>query len=135
MTDTAHPGATDTATVLRHTEGPVSVVTLNRPERLNAIDSPTHELLREQLIEADLDRNTQVIVLTGAGRAFCAGGDVKGMEGQTAYGRADRVLTVGRDLIDAIIRLEKPVISMVNGVAVGLGATIALMTDVVYMSQ
>lgn len=137
MTD--RPDTTDAptteSTVLLTTEGMVSVVTLNRPDRLNAIDPPTHDLLKERLVEADLNPNTRVIVLTGAGRAFCAGGDVKGMEGKSSFGRADRVLTVGRDLIDAIIRLEKPVISMVNGVAVGLGATIALMTDIVYMSD
>ncbi|WP_256839865.1 enoyl-CoA hydratase/isomerase family protein [Ornithinimicrobium faecis] len=137
MTDTHEPAraAEQEPTVLLTTEGTTSVVTLNRPERLNAIDPPTHALLKQRLIDADLDPDTRVIVLTGAGRAFCAGGDVKGMEGETDFGGGDRVLSMGRDLIDAIIRLEKPVISMVNGVAVGLGATIALMTDIVYLSD
>jgi len=123
------------SSVLCRRQGSVSVVTLNRPGRLNAINPDTHRRLRAVLQEADLDRDTKVIVLTGAGRAFCAGGDVKEMIGKDNFGGKDRVLSVGRDLIDLMVRIEKPLIAMVNGVAVGLGATIALMCDIVYLSE
>lgn len=121
-------------TVVTTREGAVSVVTLNRPDRLNAIDPATNRLLRTSLQEADHDPDTRVIVLTGAGRGFCTGGDIKGMQGQTSFGGGDRVLSLGRHLVEAIVNLEKPLIAMVNGPAVGLGATIALLADVTYMS-
>jgi len=122
-------------TVVHRRHGRVSVVTLNRPERLNAINPDTHRRLRSVLQEADLDPETRVIVLTGAGKAFCAGGDVKEMIGKDNFGGDARVLSVGRDLIDAMVRIEKPLVAMVNGAAVGLGATIALMCDITYLSD
>lgn len=126
---------TDTEpSVVLETDGHIARVTLNRPESMNAIDPPTNVLLQDTLRRADLDAASRVIVLTGAGRAFCAGGDVKAMRGKTVYGRADRVLSLGRDLIDTLMRIEKPLIAQVNGPAVGLGATIALYCDIVYMA-
>jgi len=124
-------------TVLLSTEGRISFITLNRPERLNAINLNTHLLLAQRLREADLDPHTRVIVLTGAGRGFCSGGDVKDMVGSDSFGIAGRkaVLSPGRDLIDTMVRMEKPLIAMVNGAAVGLGATIALLSDVVMMAD
>ncbi|MBC2932091.1 enoyl-CoA hydratase/isomerase family protein [Nocardioides sp. zg-1228] len=126
---------TSDATVLHERLGQVSMITINRPERRNALDPATHLELRRALQEADLDPATRVIVLTGAGQGFCAGGDVKEMAGKDSYGSKDRVLSVGRDLIDILLRLEKPIVAMVNGAAVGLGATIALMCDIVYMAD
>lgn len=113
----------------------VATITFNRPESMNAIDADTHVLFQETLRRADCDPEVRVIVLSGAGRAFCAGGDIKGMKGKQAFGDATRVLSVGRDLIDLLIRLEKPLIAKVNGSAVGLGATIALYCDVVCMKE
>lgn len=132
MSDTA-PATTESVTHER--DGLISTVTLNRPDRLNAVDPSTHVLLQQRLREADLDPDTRVIVVTGAGSAFCAGGDVKSMEGTNEFGGTDRVLSVGRDLIDLLVRIEKPMVAKVNGVAVGLGATIALACDIVYMSD
>lgn len=120
--------------VLKENRGATTWVTLNRPDRLNALDPATHLQLQRTLTEADVDPDTRVIVLTGSGRAFCAGGDVKGMAGKDSFGAAGRVLSTGRDLVDTILRLEKPIIAMVNGVAVGLGATIALLCDIVQMA-
>lgn len=126
----------DVPTVLIEAREGVSWVTLNRPRSLNAIDLDTHLLLNTRLQQADADPDTRVIVLTGAGRAFCAGGDVKGMQGKNSFGTSSvHVHSPGRHLIDTMARLEKPLIAMVNGVAVGLGATIALMSDVVIMSE
>ncbi|OYO24692.1 enoyl-CoA hydratase [Enemella dayhoffiae] len=123
-------------TVLLENREGVSWITINRPDSMNALDPATHEKLRGALQAADVDPDTRAIVLTGAGhKAFCAGGDVKGMVGETSFGGADRVLSVGRDLIDILTRLEKPIIAAVNGVAVGLGATIALMCDITYLAD
>jgi enoyl-CoA hydratase/carnithine racemase len=68
------------------TDGPVLVVTLNRPERRNAIDYDTNLLLAGTLRKADEDPSTRAIVLTGEGRGFCSGGDVKGMVGSMSFG-------------------------------------------------
>ncbi|WP_298752844.1 enoyl-CoA hydratase/isomerase family protein [uncultured Serinicoccus sp.] len=138
MTTSSTPTATESeaSTVLLESRDGVSWVTLNRPERLNAIDLDTHLLLNTTLQQADVDPDTRVIVLTGAGRGFCAGGDVKGMEGKSSFGTSSmQVHSPGRHLINTMVSLEKPVIAMVNGVAVGLGATIALMADVVIMAE
>lgn len=113
----------------------VGTVTLNRPDSMNAIDADTHVALQEVLRQADYDPDARVIVLTGEGRAFCAGGDIKGMKGKTSFGDPSRVLSVGRDLIDLLVRIETPLIAKVNGSAVGLGATIALYCDVVCMDE
>lgn len=121
--------------VLLQDTASTSWITLNRPDRLNALDPHAHLALQRALEQADLNPATRVIVLTGNGRAFCAGGDVKGMAGKDSFGAADRVLSTGRDLVETMLRLEKPIIAMVNGVAVGLGATIALLCDVVYMAE
>ncbi|AWB93239.1 enoyl-CoA hydratase/isomerase family protein [Aeromicrobium chenweiae] len=128
---------TPSPAVRLETEGKVSIVTLNRPHRRNAIDFDTNYLLAATLKQADVDPATRVIVLTGEGVGFCAGGDVKNMVGSTSFGPADRpyVYTPGRDLIKAFLRLEKPIIAMVNGAAAGLGATIALMSDIVVMAD
>jgi len=127
----------DTSPVLLERRGAVHLITLNRPDRLNAIDPEMHELLEHTIREADRDDESRVIVITGAGRGFCAGGDVKGMVGSTSFGKPGRkrVLTAGRDLIDVLVRTEKPIIAMVNGVAAGLGATIALFCDIQFMAE
>lgn len=133
----ARADGTGEETVLLSSEGRIGFVTLNRPERLNAINLSTHLLLAQRLREADSDPATRVVVITGAGRGFCSGGDVKDMVGNESFGVVGRsaVLSPGRDLIDTILRMEKPLIAMVNGVAVGLGATIALLADVVMMAD
>ncbi|MCR2764332.1 enoyl-CoA hydratase/isomerase family protein [Microbacterium sp. zg.B48] len=127
----------DETPVLLTLEGDVHTITLNRPERLNAIDPATHDLLERTLREADASAQSRVIVITGAGRGFCAGGDVKGMAGKTSFGESARmrVLSPGRHLVDTLLRMEKPVIAKVNGAAAGLGATIALLSDIVIMSE
>lgn len=132
MTDAA-----DNRTVTLKREGSVSVVTLNRPDSLNAIDVATHHLLQDTLQAADREPSTRVIVLEGAGKAFSAGGDVKGMLGKTYYGDEDRVevLAPGVGLINTLLAVEKPIIAKVHGLAVGLGATIALFCDVVIMAD
>lgn len=124
-------------TVTLEHRGDVSTVTLNRPDALNAIDVGTHHLLQDLLKQADDEPSTRVIVLRGAGKAFSAGGDVKGMLGKTYYGNDDRpeVHAPGVGLINTLVGLQKPIIAQVHGVAVGLGATIALFCDIVVLAD
>lgn len=114
-------------------KGRVMVVTLNRPDKLNAVNGAMHEEITKSLREVARDVDSSVIVLTGAGRAFCAGGDVSTMDSPEGFdsSRTDPDAVSGEGLVDALIRIDKPVIAMVNGAAVGLGATIALLCDVV----
>ncbi len=118
--------------------GAALIIVLNRPERLNAINGQLHDELRSALREVELDADSRVVVLTGAGRAFCSGGDVSGMTGESGSGLRRRdyeVHSPGRHLVDALLSVEKPVIAMINGPAVGLGATLALLCDVTVMSE
>jgi enoyl-CoA hydratase/carnithine racemase len=113
----------------------VAVVTMNRPEKRNAIDSALHEGLELILEDLSTDPDVGAIVLTGAGKAFCAGGDISTM-GDTIQDRSPLHYTRGpKYLIQAFANCEAPIIAAVNGPAAGLGATIALMCDVIYMSD
>jgi enoyl-CoA hydratase len=124
-------------------DGDIHFVTMNRPDRLNAIDASMHEALFELLPRVDRDESTKVMVLTGAGRGFCSGGDMKvaaaRQGGENVRTVADltrgRVLSAGRALIDMLLTLEKPSIAMVNGPAAGLGANLALLMDVAIMAD
>ena len=116
-------------------KGRVAVVTMNRPEKRNAIDSALHEGLELILEDLSTDPDIGAIVLTGAGKAFCAGGDISTM-GDTIQDRSPLHYTRGpKYLIQAFANCEAPIIAAVNGPAAGLGATIALMCDVIYMSD
>ncbi|WP_403021145.1 enoyl-CoA hydratase/isomerase family protein [Salinibacterium sp. GXW1014] len=121
---------------IRYEGDGIAVVTLNRPERLNAVSPEMHHELQQLFASIDADDDTNVVVLTGAGRGFCSGGDTKTMAGR--HSKADeklRVYSRGRHLIGGMLSVEKPLIAMVNGPAAGLGATIALFCDVVFMSD
>ena len=119
--------------LLEHGDDGISVVTLNRPESLNASTAEMTYTLIELLAEADQYAGTNVIVLTGAGRAFCAGGDTKNMG--TASAGWDRVHHRDWHLAHALLSVEKPTIAMVNGAAIGLGLTMALFCDLVYIAE
>ena len=117
------------ATVLYRREGNVGIITLNRPERLNAI---TVELLRDlltQLETAREDQETAVIILTGAGKAFCAGEDLK----ETAAGKSIETWVEEaegfQEVEKAILGLGKPLIAAVGGYAVGGGSSFAMCCD------
>jgi enoyl-CoA hydratase len=115
-------------------DGDLLLLTLNRPEKLNAVNGEMHAELAHIFIDADNDPDSNAIVVTGAGRAFCVGGDVSGMtseSGSNLVRSAVRVRTDAHELVDRILSVEKPMVAMVNGHAVGLGATIALMCDVI----
>jgi enoyl-CoA hydratase len=106
-------------------------LTLNRPEVLNAADQRLHTELVEvwQLIDRDLA--VRVAVVTGAGRAFSAGGDLQMVEeAYRNYDEVVRILDEARDLVYNMLRCRKPVVSAVNGPAVGAGLVVALLADV-----
>jgi len=124
---------TETSPVLlEHGDDGISVLTLNRPDALNASNAEMTYLLIELLAEADQYADTNVIVLTGAGRAFCAGGDTKNMGSGSGW---DRVHHRDWHLAHALLSVEKPTIAMVNGAAIGLGVTMALFCDLVYIAE
>ena len=110
----------------------VVTLTLNRPERLNALATSIMEGLLEALPRLEKDPDVGVIILTGAGRAFCSGGDVKSMaEGSASQNFEDAVQRLrGRMEVARLLHeIEKPTIAMVNGVAAGAGLSLALACD------
>ncbi len=109
----------------------IAIVTLNRPERLNAINGPMHaELARFSRDFAD-DRALRVLVLTGMGRAFSAGGDFSPGDAIGSSSEGPDMWTEARQIVDHILECDKPIVSAVNGYAMGLGANLALLCDVV----
>jgi enoyl-CoA hydratase len=116
-------------------------VTLNRPERLNAVNGVMHNELERFFGEVNSDRDVNAIVLTGAGRAFCAGGDISGFgpSGEPDDGPPPKIQATfsrgPRRLILNLLEIEVPVIVALNGDAIGVGATIALFGDVVIASE
>ena len=111
-------------------------ITLNRPEVLNAFAAAMHIEIIAALRFAATDPGSDVIVLTGAGRAFSAGGDLERMEQCIANpGEFDRDAADAKRLVFTLLDIEKPVIARVNGHAVGLGATLALLCDVIFAAE
>jgi enoyl-CoA hydratase len=139
----AHSQKVDDVTsgpILIHREGNIHVVTFNRPERMNALDLPAHDLLVETLKRVDEDPESRAILVTGNGSAFCAGGDLKAAQARGgAYlgnlvGRP-WVHSHGREIIHTVLGMEKPTVAMVNGPAAGLGANLALLLDAAIVDE
>jgi 2-(1,2-epoxy-1,2-dihydrophenyl)acetyl-CoA isomerase len=110
----------------------VTTITLNRPQKLNALAGHMRRDLAEALETAGSERNVHVVVITGAGRAFCAGGDVTAMGELIARHDADefsRLLGSARRVVTAIRQMTKPVIASINGPAFGAGFNLALACD------
>jgi enoyl-CoA hydratase len=106
--------------------------TLNRPESLNAFDAAMHVEAERLFIEVATDDETRVLVLSGAGRAFSAGGDIEDMQKLIDHPELFlEGMIHGKRLIFAILDCPKPIIAKVNGAAMGLGATIALFCDII----
>jgi enoyl-CoA hydratase/carnithine racemase len=110
----------------------ITTITLNRPDKLNAFVGHMRRDLAEALEHAGSDRGTRVVVITGAGRAFCAGGDIAFMAELMQRRDAEefsRILGAGRRVILAIRQMTKPVIAAINGPASGAGFNLALACD------
>lgn len=120
--------------VLTHDEDAVRVITLNRPERRNAIDIPLRLELFEALTAADADDRVGVIVLTGAGSVFCSGGDISTMQLMSERDARERAELAQR-IIRVIWETPKPVIAAVEGAAFGAGAALAAACDRVIVAS
>jgi 2-(1,2-epoxy-1,2-dihydrophenyl)acetyl-CoA isomerase len=110
----------------------ITTITLNRPDRLNAFIGHMRRDLAEALERAGSDRNVRVVIITGAGRGFCAGGDITFMAElmQRRDGEEfSRILGAGRRVILAIRQMTKPVIASINGPASGAGCNLAFACD------
>jgi len=116
--------------------GPVAIVTLNNPEMMNAFVDNMHVGMREIWEHLALDREVSTIVLTGAGRAFSAGGNIPGFirDYEDPLARAASLRGAKR-LLEAMIECPKPIVAAVNGPAVGLGCSVAVSCDVVFIAD
>jgi 2-(1,2-epoxy-1,2-dihydrophenyl)acetyl-CoA isomerase len=122
-------------------EGRLRLITLNRPERMNALTPDLHHRLQDAVVAAANNADVGAVALTGTGRAFCAGGDVrksaddarKAARPETMEERADAVEAHGRTAI-TLHTMGKPTIALVNGAAAGSGIALALACDMRIMS-
>ncbi|MEO7429685.1 MAG: enoyl-CoA hydratase-related protein [Acidimicrobiales bacterium] len=117
-------------------DGPVRVVTLNRPETLNAFTEDFHATFVDLWTHIDGDDDVRAVLLTGAGKAFSAGGSYQDFE----HRRVDlavrrRSLRLARRLADEMLNVAVPVVAAVNGPAVGLGCTVTTLCDIVFMAD
>ncbi|MFY9891839.1 MAG: enoyl-CoA hydratase/isomerase family protein [Streptosporangiaceae bacterium] len=116
---------------LERQPGGVMLITLNRPDVLNAAHEEMHSELASIWADLSQDEQTRVAVVTGAGRAFSAGGDLGMVERQIGnYGLVTRMLREMSDLVYNMANCEKPIVSAINGVAVGAGLVVALLADI-----
>ena len=112
--------------------GRVLTVSLNRPEKLNAVNALMHTELARVFHDIAADPDSDIVILTGSGRAFCAGGDLEFLESAREDPvRLTEVLRETRSIVMAMLDCDKPIICRMNGDAVGLGATLALLCDVI----
>ncbi len=129
-------------TILFEKEGGVATITLNRPERLNAFTLPMGDELTEAVEDVVNDEDVRVLLLTGAGRGFCAGADVGGQADRAAMRTTGQRIAKSRHeqvaplpISIALYKMEKPTICAVNGVAVAIGLSIALACDIRIASE
>ena len=114
----------------------VVLITINRPEVLNATNDRLHWELTQVWLTLDADDSARVAVVTGAGRAFSAGGDLDMVEANSRDPkRLARTVREASDIVYNMINLDKPVVSAINGVAVGAGLVVALMADVSIIAE
>jgi enoyl-CoA hydratase/carnithine racemase len=117
-------------------DGTVRIVTLNNPEQRNALPDVVHTAFVDLWRQLAADRDCRAVVLTGAGSAFCAGGDIPGFirnYDDPEFRRAS--LRTARQLVEAMLGYHVPVVAAVNGPAVGLGASIVSLSDIVLIAE
>ena len=136
MTAAVPAGLPAYETLLLSRRGRLLTITLNRPESLNAVNLRLHEELAEVFSVAANDKHSDVVVLTGAGRAFSAGGDLEHiLNNATHPERFDEEVRLAKRIVYSMLDLDKPLICRMNGHAVGLGATLALFCDIIFASE
>ena len=119
------------AIAVEHRPGGVALATLDRPAKRNAVDGVLHHELTTLWRDADADERVRALVVTGAGPSFCAGGDFSPNAVPLGSRGGVSAIEEGRRIVDHLLECRKPVIAAVNGHAMGLGATVALLCDVV----
>lgn len=113
----------------------IALATLNKPDKLNAMDDDIKAGLMSVIEQIREDPEVKVLVITGSGRAFSAGGDINSLaQVNTAVKGRERIKKLHR-LVLGLVNLEKPVIAAVNGYAVGAGCNLALAADIIYASD
>jgi enoyl-CoA hydratase len=124
------------AEVVVEADGPLRIITLNRPEALNAVNDALHTGLARLWLRLSEDQDARAAVLTGAGRAFSAGGDFGYLE-ELSRDPVLRAQTIGhgRDLVLGMARCRIPLATAVNGPAVGLGCSLIALSDVVFLAE
>ena len=116
-------------------EDGVAIATLNAPDKLNALTDEMKEELLQIICKVRDDEQIKVLVLTGNGRAFCAGGDINSQaKVKNIVGARNRIKQLHRWVLE-LVNIEKPVIAAVNGLAVGAGCNLALACDLIYASE
>ena len=116
-------------------EGRVLTLTLSNPSKMNAVDARMHRELAQIFYDVQEDKDADIVVLTGDGNAFSAGGDIDWMR-RAAEGHDEGPSTnEGKKVIFGLLDLEKPIIAKVRGPAIGLGCTIALFCDVIFAAE
>ena len=110
--------------------GTIGKITFNRPDALNALNNKTRAEFQSAMLEISEDEDIKVIILTGSGRAFIAGSDIKELKNTTPLG-AHNIIRIG----EIIEKFQKPVIAMVNGLALGGGCEIAIACDIIIASD
>ncbi len=137
----AKPATEKTAEVLYEVQDAVATITLNRPERMNAISGPMLASLSEYLLQANADPKVRAVILTGAGRAFCVGLDLVDATQGSGIGSASQAqhVSVNLDLRNTpptiLFGMDKPTICALNGAAAGYGLDTALGCDIRIMGQ
>jgi enoyl-CoA hydratase/carnithine racemase len=120
------------------TDTGIATITLNRPERLNALTFDVYRELTDTFAALRDERDVRVVIITGSGRAFCSGGDVRDIIGQLFQENMEGLLAFTRmtcELVRNIRALTKPVIASLNGTTAGAGACIALASDIRLASE
>lgn len=121
-------------TIILDKKDSIARLTLNRPEKHNALSMVMRTELRSALTAIADDKDVRVLILTGAGKTFCSGGDITTMEGVRAPAGRDRLKYVS-EIIRTMMEMEKPIIAAVNGIAVGAGLNIAIASDFIIVSE
>lgn len=123
-------------TIILSRRGRLLTLMLNRPDEMNAVNLALHDELADALQFARMDASSDVLVITGAGRAFSAGGDIDHIARNAATPSLfDHEAVVAKRIVFTMLDIDKPIVCRLNGHAVGLGATIALFCDVIFAAE